>query len=56
MARWLVEDTIPEAILTTSFTLCEGILNWLRTVPNIANPPKLATFGDHHLLDLQSLF
>lgn len=49
--RWLEEDTLPDAILTTSFTLCEGILDVFVQQPERLKNVKFATFGDSRILD-----
>ncbi|GAB2650781.1 catabolite repressor/activator [Vibrio panuliri] len=50
-SQWLEQDTLPQAIVTTSYTLLEGVLDELLIHPNIAAKIKLATFGDNRLLD-----
>ncbi|UJF18139.1 catabolite repressor/activator [Vibrio sp. SS-MA-C1-2] len=65
--NWYQENRVPDAILVTSYSLLEGILDFLLTQPDILrkNEPmsdivtnsepygslKLATFGDNRLLD-----
>lgn len=49
--QWCEEDTIPDAIVTTSYTLLEGILDALVKKPELMQRLKLATFGDNRLLD-----
>ncbi|ADV88723.1 catabolite repressor/activator [Vibrio vulnificus] len=51
MHEWLLADTIPDAIVTTSYTLLEGVLDVLLEQPQLVNKVKLATFGDNRLLD-----
>ncbi|USD67456.1 catabolite repressor/activator [Vibrio sp. SCSIO 43136] len=50
-ARWLAEDQIPDAIVTTSYTLLEGIVDLMLEHPKLMDKIKLATFGDNRLLD-----
>ncbi|RJX75146.1 catabolite repressor/activator [Vibrio sinensis] len=50
-AQWLEQGDVPEAIITTSYTLLEGILDELLSHPDISSTLKLATFGDNRLLD-----
>ncbi|MCE0495403.1 catabolite repressor/activator [Vibrio salinus] len=48
---WIRLNCLPDAIVTTSFTLLEGILDVLSDQPEIMNKIRLATFGDNRLLD-----
>ncbi len=48
---WIRLNCLPDAIVTTSFTLLEGILDVLSEQPEIMNNIRLATFGDNRLLD-----
>ncbi|MGF1908512.1 catabolite repressor/activator [Vibrio kasasachensis] len=50
-AKWIAEGNVPEAVITTSYTLLEGVLDELILNPQIASKLKLATFGDNRLLD-----
>ncbi|GAK84057.1 fructose repressor FruR LacI family [Vibrio ponticus] len=50
-AQWLAEDQVPQAVITTSYTLLEGVLDELLKHPELTNSIKLATFGDNRLLD-----
>ncbi|MBA5763982.1 catabolite repressor/activator [Vibrio sp. 404] len=50
-ARWIEEGNVPEAIVTTSYTLLEGVLDELLVHPELSTTLKLATFGDNRLLD-----
>lgn len=50
-ARWVKDNAVPEAIITTSYTLLEGVLDELLKAPHMAANIKLATFGDNRLLD-----
>jgi len=49
--RWCEQGSIPDAIVTTSYTLLEGILDVLVKKPHLMSQLKLATFGDNRLLD-----
>ncbi|UPQ89924.1 catabolite repressor/activator [Vibrio sinaloensis] len=49
--RWCEEGSVPDAIVTTSYTLLEGILDVLVKKPHLMSQLKLATFGDNRLLD-----
>jgi len=49
--QWIKEDTVPDAIITTSYILLEGILDILIEKPELMGTVKLGTFGDNRLLD-----
>ncbi|MFA1560312.1 catabolite repressor/activator [Aliivibrio fischeri] len=49
--QWVKDDTIPDAIITTSYILLEGILDVLIEKPELMTRIKLGTFGDNRLLD-----
>ena len=49
--QWIKEETIPDAIITTSYILLEGILDVLIEKPELMTKIKLGTFGDNRLLD-----
>ena len=49
--KWLKEGTLPDAVITTSYTLLEGVLDVLLEHPALMNQIKLGTFGDNRLLD-----
>ena len=49
--RWVDKGAIPDAIVTTSYTLLEGVLDILVKKPELAKRLKVATFGDNRLLD-----
>ena len=49
--QWIKEKTIPDAIITTSYILLEGILDVLIEKPELMTKIKLGTFGDNRLLD-----
>ncbi len=51
LQQWLANNTVPDAIVTTSYTLLEGVLDVLVEKPELMNTIKLATFGDNRLLD-----
>lgn len=51
MESWISNGTIPDTVVTASFTLCEGILDVLRRHPKLISKINLATFGDHRFLD-----
>ncbi|CCN81333.1 Fructose repressor [Vibrio nigripulchritudo SFn27] len=53
--KWVGENTVPDAIVVTSYTLLEGILDGLLETPELLNKIKLATFGDNRLLDFLSI-
>lgn len=48
---WIETNTIPEAILTTSYTLLEGLLDAISDKPELMSSLEIATFGDNRLLD-----
>lgn len=50
-SKWVKDKTIPDAIVTTSYTLLEGVLDVLIDKPELMGKVKLATFGDNRLLD-----
>lgn len=49
--QWIKDDTVPDAIITTSYMLLEGILDVLIEQPALMATLKLGTFGDNRLLD-----
>jgi LacI family fructose operon transcriptional repressor len=49
--QWIDNGTFPDAILATSYTLFEGVLDCLILNPSLMATTKLATFGDNRLLD-----
>ena len=51
LSDWCDKGTIPDAIVTTSYTLLEGVLDVLLERPELAGKIKIATFGDNRLLD-----
>lgn len=50
-SNWIKMGTVPDAIVVTSYTLLEGILDALLDKPELLNTIKLGTFGDNRLLD-----
>ncbi len=48
---WVAQDMLPDAVITTSYTLLEGILEVMLEKPELMNKVKLGTFGDNRLLD-----
>ena len=50
-AEWINEGVVPQAILTTSYVLLEGVLDELVQRPELLAVTRLATFGDNRLLD-----
>ncbi|WP_260261885.1 catabolite repressor/activator [Vibrio intestinalis] len=50
-SQWVNEGDLPQAIITTSYTLLEGVLDVLLEQPHLMAKIKLATFGDNRLLD-----
>ncbi|MGI2875054.1 catabolite repressor/activator [Vibrio alginolyticus] len=51
LERWLAENALPDAIVTTSYTLLEGVLDIMLEKPELMGKVRLATFGDNRLLD-----
>ncbi|KJF82409.1 catabolite repressor/activator [Photobacterium angustum] len=49
--QWIDANCFPEAILATSYTLFEGVLDCLLKHPEVMERTYLATFGDNRLLD-----
>ena len=49
--QWIDANCFPEAILATSYTLFDGILDCLLKHPDVMAKTYLATFGDNRLLD-----
>ncbi|NIY92001.1 catabolite repressor/activator [Vibrio diazotrophicus] len=49
--QWMKKERLPDAIVTTSYTLLEGILDVLMDHPDLLKKIRLATFGDNRLLD-----
>lgn len=53
--QWIDNGTLPDAILVTSYTLFEGVLDCLLANPELMQNTHLATFGDNRLLDFLPL-
>ncbi|HBO37095.1 MAG TPA: catabolite repressor/activator, partial [Pasteurellaceae bacterium] len=52
-ARWLTENSLPDAIFVTSLTLLQGVVRiLLQQEKGIPKDLDIATFGDNELLDL----
>ncbi|NLS14163.1 catabolite repressor/activator [Vibrio sp. SM6] len=49
--NWIAQQRLPDALITTSYTLLEGVLDALLTRPDLMARVRLATFGDNRLLD-----
>ncbi len=49
--KWMKEGVLPDAVITTSYVLLEGVLDVLLEHPALMNQIKLGTFGDSRLLD-----
>lgn len=49
--QWVKLDCVPDAIVVTSYTLLEGVLDVLLENHSLMNKLRLATFGDNRLLD-----
>ncbi|GAM60585.1 fructose repressor fruR [Vibrio ishigakensis] len=48
---WVKRSSVPDAVITTSYTLLEGILDVMLEKPELMNKVKIGTFGDNRLLD-----
>ncbi|AEX24448.1 MULTISPECIES: catabolite repressor/activator [Vibrio] len=55
LEKWLADDHLPDAIVTTSYTLLEGVLDMMLEQPDLMSKVRLATFGDNRLLDFLSV-
>ena len=49
--QWIDQDCFPEALLITSYTLFEGVLDCLSAYPKLLKTTALGTFGDNRLLN-----
>ncbi|MPW35828.1 catabolite repressor/activator [Vibrio sp. B1Z05] len=49
--QWVDNDCVPDAIICTSYTLLEGVLDVVLPNPELVKRLKIATFGDNRLLD-----
>ncbi|PML77195.1 catabolite repressor/activator [Enterovibrio norvegicus] len=52
---WYKKGELPDAILTTSYTLFEGVLDAMLVHPEIGQKMTFATFGDNRMLDFLPL-
>lgn len=52
---WIDKGCVPDAVVSTSYTLLEGILDVLLENPDIMKNIRLATFGDNRLLNFLPL-
>lgn len=50
-AEWMAQGVMPEALITTSYVLLEGVLDTLKDYPELMQTIHLATYGDNQLLD-----
>lgn len=50
-SQWAEANQVPDAVITTSYTLLEGILDVMLERPELMTKVKLGTFGDNRLLD-----
>ena len=48
---WIKTGALPDTVITTSYTLLEGVLDVLLEHPALMRQIKLGTFGDNRLLD-----
>ncbi len=51
LSQWVGEKKVPDAIVVTSYTLLEGVLDVLLEHTELMSKIKLGTFGDNRLLD-----
>jgi LacI family fructose operon transcriptional repressor len=49
--QWVKNDSVPDAVVVTSYTLLEGVLDVLLENDAVMRNLRLATFGDNRLLD-----
>ncbi len=49
--QWINSGSLPDAVVATSYTLLEGILDVLLEYPELVKNIRIATFGDNRLLD-----
>ena len=49
--HWHKQNILPDAILTTSYALFEGVLDAILDCPEIGLKTKFATFGDNRMLN-----
>ena len=48
---WIEKGKLPDAVVTMSYTLLEGVLDVMLEKPELMGKVRLATFGDNRLLD-----
>jgi LacI family fructose operon transcriptional repressor len=53
--EWIEQGNVPDALVTTSYTLLEGVLDVLIDSPDLMGKVKIGTFGDNRLLDFLPL-
>ncbi|WP_112480877.1 catabolite repressor/activator [Vibrio variabilis] len=53
--EWIEQGNVPDAVVTTSYTLLEGVLDVLIDKPDLMGRVKIGTFGDNRLLDFLPL-
>ncbi|MGF1771649.1 catabolite repressor/activator [Vibrio wakamikoensis] len=53
--EWIEQGNVPDALVTTSYTLLEGVLDVLIDNPDLMGKVKIGTFGDNRLLDFLPL-
>ncbi|GMQ48381.1 catabolite repressor/activator [Vibrio sp. 10N] len=53
--EWIEQGNVPDALVTTSYTLLEGVLDVLIDNPELMGKVKIGTFGDNRLLDFLPL-
>ncbi len=53
--EWIEQGNVPDAVVTTSYTLLEGVLDVLIDKPDLMGKVKIGTFGDNRLLDFLPL-
>lgn len=51
MQKLIKQNRLPDAIVVTSYSLLEGVLDILLTHPELMDKFKIASFGNHRLLD-----
>tara|TARA_Y100001956_G_scaffold55839_1_gene54824 strand:+ start:1016 stop:1999 length:984 start_codon:yes stop_codon:yes gene_type:complete len=51
LEQWIANNELPDALVTTSYTLLEGVLDVLLEHPKLVGKINIATFGDNRLLD-----
>ncbi|GAL28952.1 fructose repressor FruR LacI family [Vibrio variabilis] len=55
LMEWIEQGQLPDALVTTSYTLLEGVLDVLIEKPELMGKIKIGTFGDNRLLDFLPL-